>query len=112
MKKTGRKCRGFLEPATVKLTPDSSFNFTSILSDFVNENEASILMERHDVPNEFQGAPFLAGSSFNDLVPWFGDGSIVNNDARHKFSINTCNGCHGPRGGRLVPADLTTLLPG
>ena len=90
---------GFLEPATVKLTPDNSFNFTSILSDFVNENEGSILIERHDVPNEFQGVPFLAGSSFNDLVPWFGDGSIVNNDARHKFSINTCNGCHGPEAG-------------
>jgi hypothetical protein len=87
---------GFLAPATVKLTPDNSFNFTDTVSRFVNENEAAILLEQHVVPESFEGAPFVGGSSFNDLVPWFGDGSILNNDARHKFSINTCNGCHGP----------------
>jgi hypothetical protein len=87
---------GLLAPATVKLTPDDTFNFTATVSDFVNENEAAILLEQHSVPESFAGAPFLGGSSFNDLVPWFGDGTILNNDARHKFSLNTCNGCHGP----------------
>jgi hypothetical protein len=87
---------GRLAPATVKLTPDNQFNFTATVSDFVNQNEAAILLEQHIVPESFGGAPFLGGSSFNDLVPWFGDGSIANNDARHKFSLNTCNGCHGP----------------
>jgi hypothetical protein len=86
----------FLEPATVKLTPDNAFNFTSTVSNFVNQNEAAILLEQHVVPEQFEGSPFLGGSSFNDLVPWFGDGTIANNDARHKFSLNTCNGCHGP----------------
>jgi len=40
------------------------------------------------------GAPFLAGSSINNLAPWLAPG-INNNEARHEFSLNTCNGCHG-----------------
>jgi hypothetical protein len=86
---------GLLEPATVKLTPDTSFMFDGgqRVADFVNANESSILIERHDVPEIFQGQPFLGGSSFNDLFAWVAPG-IVNNEARHKFSLNTCNGCH------------------
>lgn len=81
-------------PATVKLTPDSTFIDQEIVAQFINENEGSILIERHDVPNTFQGQPFLAGSSINTLAPWTAPG-INDNEARHKFSLNTCNGCHG-----------------
>jgi hypothetical protein len=84
---------GRLTPATIKLTPDLSFNFTETLASFINQNEAAILAEQHDVPLSFQGAPFLGGSVVNNLGPWFA-GGIVNNEARHKFSLNTCNGCH------------------
>ncbi|WP_437730387.1 LamG-like jellyroll fold domain-containing protein [Sorangium sp. So ce1335] len=85
---------GFLRPATVKLTPDLSFDGTATLAAFVNQNEAAILAEQHTVPDVFQGAPFLAGSSINNLTAWTAPG-ILNNEARHKLSLNTCNGCHG-----------------
>jgi hypothetical protein len=91
---------GFLQPATVKLTPDLPFNGTSTLADFINQNESVILQDRHTVPEVFQGAPFLAGSALNPrdelrrLVRWEAAG-IHNNEARHHFSLNTCNGCHG-----------------
>jgi hypothetical protein len=85
---------GLLQPDTVKLTPDSGFMGQAIIADFVNDNESAILAERHSVPNELGGLPFLGGSSINDLGPWLADG-ITNNLARHKFSLNTCNGCHG-----------------
>ncbi len=84
---------GFAVPATIKLTPDLSFNFTDTLADFVNANEAAILAERHDVPDVFADRRFLGGAVFNDLSGWFAAG-IRNNEARHKFSLNTCNGCH------------------
>jgi len=85
---------GSLQPDTVKLTPDSSLMGESIVADFVNQNESAILIERHDVPETFAGVAFLGGSSINNLGPWQPPG-ITNNEARHKFSINTCNGCHG-----------------
>src|SRR5690606_20888606 len=85
---------GLLQPDTVKLTPDSGFMGAAIVADFVNENESAILIERHDVPETFAGVAFLGGSSINDLGPWEAPG-IINNEARHKFSLNTCNGCHG-----------------
>jgi hypothetical protein len=88
----------FLVPSPVKLSPDNSFDQTSTLADYVNANEAALLIERHDVPLQFAGAPFLGGSSFNDLSPWTAPG-IVNNEARHKFSLNTCNGCHNQETG-------------
>jgi hypothetical protein len=85
---------GLLHPATVKLTPDLSFDRTPTLASFINQNEAEILVERHTVPDTFAGVPFLAGSSLNNLTAWTAPG-INNNEARHKFSLNTCNGCHG-----------------
>ncbi|WP_437318435.1 LamG-like jellyroll fold domain-containing protein [Sorangium sp. So ce385] len=85
---------GFLRPATVKLTPDIGFDGSATLAAYVNQNEAAILLEQHTVPDTFQGSPFLAGSSLNNLTAWMAPG-ILNNEARHKFSLNTCNGCHG-----------------
>ena len=85
---------GSLQPATVKLTPDLSFRGTELAAEFVNQNESDILRERHDVPETFGGAPFLAGSAITPFrMFWPGDG-VTNNEARHKFSLNTCNGCH------------------
>lgn len=31
---------------------------------------------------------------YNNLGPWLAPG-INDNEARHEFSLNTCNGCHG-----------------
>jgi hypothetical protein len=87
-----------LEPDTVKLNPDRGFNGTAALAGFVNDNESAILIERHDVPATLDGAPFLAASALNDIDFWAAEG-ITNNDARQKFSLNTCNGCHGAETG-------------
>jgi hypothetical protein len=89
---------GLFAPTTVKLTPDGSFNFTDTLGRFVTANEPAILLESHTVPETFEGQPFATGAIFNELVPWFTAGP-VNPEARHHFSLNTCNGCHGPEAG-------------
>jgi hypothetical protein len=52
------------------------------------------LSEQHDVPATFEGAPFQAASVFNNIDLWTAPG-INNPEARHKLSLNTCNGCHG-----------------
>jgi hypothetical protein len=83
-----------LQPATLLQTPDASFNFSEKLTRFINANESSILSELHDVPATFEGAPFQVGSVFNNIDFWNAPG-INNPEARHKFSLNTCNGCHG-----------------
>jgi hypothetical protein len=85
---------GLLRPDTVKLTPSSSFMDQSIVATFINQNQSAIIAERHDVPNTFNGVSFLGGSSLNTLGHWNAPG-INSNEARHKFSLNTCNGCHG-----------------
>src|SRR6185436_8038397 len=53
---------GMLVPAPVAQTPDRSFNFTSRLGDFVRQNEAVILTEKHAVPLTFDGVPFQGGA--------------------------------------------------
>jgi Concanavalin A-like lectin/glucanases superfamily len=112
---------GFLVPATVKVTPDSSFNGTTVLSDFMRSAASDILLDRHSVPETFQGVPFLTGSVFNLLTPWVSDGT-VDNDVRHHLSLNTCNGCHGAETGTAFlqvfprfagqPAQLSGFLQG
>ena len=113
---------GTLSPVPVALTPDRSFNFGEVLADFINQNEPSILAEKHTVPESFAGQPFQAGAIFNDLGTWFAPG--VSDEARHKLALNTCNGCHSaqetgtfflqidprfPGGG---PANLSGFLTG
>jgi hypothetical protein len=58
------------------------------------------------VPSFFQGQRFKAGAVFNDLDTWFAPG--VNDEARHQFAINTCNGCHS---GRETGTGFLHLVP-
>lgn len=87
---------GMLEPATLALTPNLDFNNTSVLADYINANETSIVAEQHVVPEVFAGQPFQTGSVLNELNGWDAPG-VNNPEARQKFSVNTCNGCHSSR---------------
>jgi hypothetical protein len=93
---------GQLELVPVKQTPSSGppgpqdLKNTAVIRDYVNQFEAAILHDRYEVPPTFPtGTPFLGGSSINNFDFWNGPATINNNDARFKFSLGTCNGCHG-----------------
>jgi hypothetical protein len=86
----------------VALTPANAVDGTTALADFINQNEAAILAGTHTVPLTFGGAPFQGGAVFGPpnqqgatgpMGFWKAPG-ILNNDARERFSVNTCNGCH------------------
>jgi hypothetical protein len=91
---------GHLRDVATKRTPDITFNKTVTVQDFINANAADIVAERHDVPAELAGAPFLAGSAltpfgtFWDGVPPAPSAGITTPNSRFRFSLNTCNGCH------------------
>ncbi|QQR41662.1 hypothetical protein JKA73_21145 [Myxococcus xanthus] len=81
------------------LTPGDSHNNTTVLRDFINANTPAILANSYTVPPTYptSSTPFLGAfpwiSSPTDSY-WRASGISVN-DARHVFSRNTCNGCHG-----------------
>lgn len=85
---------GALVETTVAQTSKRAVNGTATLRDFVNQNATAILNGTHVVPLTFAGASFRAGAITNNIDFWRA-GGITNNNARHKFSLNTCNGCHG-----------------
>jgi hypothetical protein len=89
---------GLIAPHTLFQTPDASFNNQAALGRFINDNEAIILTERHETPLLFEDVAFAAGAVFNNIDFWAAPG-ITNPEARHKFSLNTCNGCHGAETG-------------
>jgi hypothetical protein len=101
---------GLLEPATVKLTPDRSFNNTSTLASYINANRAAIIAETHTVPDVFNGQPFQGGAVFNDLGTWFAPG--VDSEARHHFALNTCNGCHSTQETNTFFLQISPRTPG
>jgi len=92
---------GLLEEVHVALTRADSLNGTTALRDFINENEATILTQTHTVPLSFQGAPFAAGASENNFLDFATADGINNNEARHLFSLNNCDGCHGGETGTI-----------
>jgi hypothetical protein len=91
---------GALRPVPVDQTPDTGFLVAGspVVADFVNQADEAILAGTFTVPPSFEGAPFLGGSSFNLLEAWNAPG-IVDPEARHLFSLATCNGCHGDETG-------------
>ncbi|MFN0205223.1 MAG: hypothetical protein ACKVS6_02785 [Planctomycetota bacterium] len=84
-----------LEQSTVAQTPDISVNHTKALRNFVNQNEAAILANDYIVPLTFAGQPFRGGVSDGEPYDAFYEApGILNNEARHIVSLNTCVGCH------------------
>jgi hypothetical protein len=85
-----------LGQTTMALTPGDPRNNTAVFANFVNANTPAILANTYTVPPMWLALPFLGA---NSLIPnpftmfWNGPG-IVDLNARHKFSQNTCNGCH------------------
>lgn len=105
---------GLLVPHVVAQTPDTiELNGTPELAGLINRNEASLLAGDFDVPPPLLGPSSLSGpfreADFPDLAdrtfrmlplagglfdaPWSAAG-VRDNDARHAFAVNTCNGCH------------------
>jgi hypothetical protein len=109
---------GHLEEVTVKQNPDTSFNNTAALASYVNGSESEILTDRHTVPLNFPvigGVPFLGGAApvvgDNIAFVWEAAG-ITNLEARHHFSLNTCNSCHaGETGTTFLQVGVTGFGP-
>ncbi len=115
---------GQLRMVTVKLTPDTTRRVADTTARFINHKTQLILQERHDVPEIWEGNNFLGG--FSDVInlsnsfppddnSWR-DGptvTITNREARHKFSLNTCNACHATETGttftHVKPAAFGTV---
>lgn len=88
---------GFIRPVPVELTPDTGYIADSpVIADYVNTNTVAIVRDAHVVPQKFKETALLGGAALNNLVAWSAPG-IIDADARHHFSVNTCNGCHGSR---------------
>jgi hypothetical protein len=101
---------GRLEPAPVDLTPDFNFRNTTTLASYINANQDAIIAERHTVPALFEGRPFQGGAVFNDLGAWLAPG--VDPEARHHFSLNTCNGCHSSDETNVPFLQISPRFPG
>jgi hypothetical protein len=108
---TGTETPGLLDLVTVKQTPDDSFrNGTSgtiTVSLFLAVNENQINNNQHVVPERFPSIVdrFMAAKSDvpfpPDLVFWNAPGLTTSlgladpAETRRKFSLATCNACHG-----------------
>jgi len=86
---------GQLVQSTVRQTPDDQFETTAKTARFINANEAAILAGRHIVPLSFESAPYRGGDAPTNFGTIWNPPGVTNTDARHLFSVNTCNGCHG-----------------
>ena len=67
---------------------------------YVNAHAFSILLGTHVVPLSYPaaGMPFRGASTTYTAFSGTWDGTaatpMVNREARHRFSLNTCTGCH------------------
>ncbi|MBE5314295.1 MAG: hypothetical protein H4O13_02715 [Xanthomonadales bacterium] len=98
-----------LRIVSTQQTPHHTLNNGGLLANYITTNAAAIVADAHTVPPLWLGQPFLSGSNFNFSVAngavWNAPG--VANQPRHKFSLATCNACHGGEArDSSVPADL------
>jgi hypothetical protein len=95
---------GWLREVTAKQTPSITHNFQPVVMEYVLANAIAVQHETHTVPLQWRtpgrpSVPFLGGSAPMSSETFFWDGpapagSSLPTDLRHKFSLNTCNGCH------------------
>ncbi|MGB8506970.1 MAG: hypothetical protein WCD76_01065 [Pyrinomonadaceae bacterium] len=88
---------GHLQEMNVKLTPHTSLLNTDLTAQYVNFDTPRILTQTHDVPEFWLGQKFLSNASDVPFGVFWNDGptiAITNRQARHLFSVNTCNACH------------------
>lgn len=86
-----------LMQTTMALTPGDPRNNTALLANFINVNTAAILAGTYTVPLTWAASNFQGGNSLipNPATMFWNAPGIANLVARHKFSQNTCNSCHG-----------------
>lgn len=87
-----------LTMTTAKQTPHISLNNSIALGDYIFDNGPSILAGTYRLPLLYGTDRMLTGAVPNPGSPlpsliWNGPGA--GNDERNKFSLNTCNACHG-----------------
>ena len=85
---------------TLAQTPQRSLHSGPVPAQYVNANAIPILLGTHVVPLSYPaaGMPFRGASitygAFSST--WDGPAAtpMINREARHRFSLNTCTGCH------------------
>ncbi|HEX7025672.1 MAG TPA: hypothetical protein VF268_00380, partial [Gammaproteobacteria bacterium] len=103
---------GFLEETDVKQEPDTGWNNTPLLADYLNNNWPQLVgppPAQHTIPLNYNGNPFRGASS---PVPqlWNAPAAFltvpttpspitpppatVRDDALFQLALNTCSGCH------------------
>lgn len=84
-----------LTMTTAKQTPHSSLNNSILVGDYIFDNGPAILAGTHVVPLVYQGQRMLTGAVPNGPPQQFWNGPGAGNDERNKFSLATCDACHG-----------------
>ncbi|HVF50003.1 MAG TPA: hypothetical protein VNA19_07950 [Pyrinomonadaceae bacterium] len=94
---------GHLFEANAKQTPHESLRNTDLTANYVNANTPAILNGTYVVPDFWLGQKFLTNASDVPGGPpppatvFWNNGptvNIINRQARHLFSLGTCNSCH------------------
>ena len=94
-----------LRLTTTKQTPELKYttdpSLTPFLRNYMNAAGADICDQVHEVPEVFTGEHLLAGRADFDPTTHFNPGTGIKpagscspRDVRHRFSLNTCSGCH------------------
>jgi len=90
---------GALAQSTVRRTPRPEANGTADVSSWVTANSTPILNDQpYDVPLQYPGTASFKGGDALMAEDTFWQGAtsspISPSELRHKFSFNTCSGCH------------------
>jgi hypothetical protein len=70
-------------------TPDASLNGSDALAAFINSNLDALKLGKYVVSSEM-----LAASVPSSMGSFWSAPGVADNDARHAFALNTCDGCH------------------
>ena len=122
-----------LKNVVVAQTPQSKYIFNrnaARIAEYINAQESDILDNTYEIPASFSGDFFQGGRAGLEGAPgerptvWDGSlawtttspvsqpGMVSNHEARHIFSLNSCNGCHGSESGTFFkPFHMINNLP-
>lgn len=97
---------GGLELTTTSDAPDFQFQLSTQLAQLINDNEAQVLDGSFVVP------PALLGGVDKFFFQTWAATGVTNPEARHRFAIRTCSGCHSSETGTTSQFMIAPRQPG
>lgn len=88
--------QGFLYQTPLEKTPHESLNGSRRVGNYIRQHAEAIMSDKYQLRPRVEAGTAIMPEEDQGIEPviWNFPDSGIDNEVRHRFALNTCNGCH------------------